>query len=157
MAPPITYKRVEGTYLQPDGFPVAGNVRFIPSSVVLDSVGRVVVNAAPIEVVLDGVGQFAVDLCCTDVTGTTPSGWTWLLTELFPGGRGMLGDPVAFELPSASAGVVDIADLLPVETVAEVYAYASQATVSAVDARLAALEAIDLAAISLHPFLLMGG
>jgi hypothetical protein len=148
--PPITYKTVTGTYMSPDGAAVAGSVRFVPSAAVLDSTGHVVVAATPITAVL-AAGVLSVELACTDVVGTSPTGWVWQVSELFAGGR-----ETTFQLPSAGGVLVYLADLLPPDSVDESYAYASQAAVAAVDARLVTLESIDLTAIALHPFLLMG-
>lgn len=149
--PPITYRAVQGTYESPDGSPVAGTLRFVPSATVYDSTGNVVVPPTPLLAVLDGSGAFSINLPCTDATGTSPTGWVWQLSELFAGGR-----EVAFQLPESAPPATDITDLIPVEAVPAVFAYASQGSVAALDARVTALEAYDFTAFTLHPFLTMG-
>lgn len=148
--PPITYKTVVATYTGPDGAAIAGSLRFIPSATVLDSVGRVVVPPTPITAALNGSGYVEVELACTDVTGTTPTGWVWQLSELFSGGR-----ETTFSLPTAGGSTVYLADLVPPESTEATYAYASQAALDALTARVTALEAsvaVANAATVIHPF-----
>ena len=151
MSPPITYKTVVGTYTAPDGTPVAAPLRFIPSKTVYDAAGSVVIPPLPILVSADAFGYFEVELGCTDVAGTTPVGWVWQMTELFPGGR-----EIEFQLPSAGGSTVPLSSLLPVDAVDVTYAYASQASISSLQARVTAIEAFDFTAYQLHPYLLMG-
>lgn len=156
MTPPIPYKTVSGNYVGPDGVPVAGvSLRFIPSATVVDAAGNVVVPALPITVATDGAGHFTVDLAVTDDPDTAPVGWTWRLSELFPGGR-----EVDFLVPSALPPAVDFADLTPATDVDVRYAYATTASVAAVDARVTSLEAtaaiVNAGAVLIHPYIWIG-
>jgi hypothetical protein len=156
VTPPLPYKTVSGAYVGPDGAPVAGAaLRFIPSATVVDAAGNVVVPPLPITVLTDGAGAFTVDLAVTDDPDTQPDGWTWRLSELFPGGR-----EVDFFVPSALPGAVDFADLTPATDVDARYAYATTASVAGLDGRITSLEAtaaiVNAGAVLLHPFLYMG-
>jgi hypothetical protein len=140
VTPPIPYKTVSGAYVGPDGAPVAGAaLRFIPSATVVDT---------------DGAGAFSVQLAVTDDPDTQPVGWTWRLSELFPGGR-----EVDFFVPSALPGAVDFADLSPATDVDVRYAYATTATWATLEGRVTSLEAtaaiVNAGAVLIHPFLLM--
>jgi len=153
--PPFTYKSVVGAYQAPDGDPVAGQVRFQPSTTVLDQAGNVVVPPTPLLVTLDGSGEFSIDLLVTDDPLTSPTGWTWDVKELFAGGRSW-----SFQLPSAMVPPVQIAILAPAtETPSETYQYATVAQLSALDGRVtnteSSLAPLEMAAI-VHPFILMG-
>jgi hypothetical protein len=156
VTPPIPYKTVSGTYVGPDGTPMAGvSLRFIPSATVVDSSGGVVVPALPITVQTNGSGVFTVDLEVTDDPGTQPEGWTWRLSELFPGGR-----EVDFLVPSALPAAVNFADLTPATDVDVRYAYATTASVAVLSDRITDLEAtaaiVNAGAVLIHPYLLMG-
>jgi hypothetical protein len=141
MAPPFTYRTVVGTYTAPDGTAVAGSLRFVPSTAIYDLDGNVVVPALPITVVLDAYGDFSVDLLVTDDPLTSPSGWVWRVTELFSPQREW-----EFQLSTSASSPTAIADLTPVTTVDVTYAYASLATVLALDGRVDAAEATVSAA-----------
>ena len=144
MAPPFTYRTVVGTYTAPDGTAVVGDLRFVPSETVTDAAGNVVVPATPITVTLDAYGQFDVDLLVTDDADVNPTGWTWRVTELFSPQREW-----EFQLPSSAPSppsTVQIADLAPVTATDVTYAYATLATVAALDARVTSAEATVAAA-----------
>ena len=152
--PPFAYKTVTGTYSSPNGDPGAGTLRVIPSTTVLDNAGNIVVPPIPVFATLDGSGHFAVNLLVTDDPTTSPTGWTWILSELFPPLR-----EVSFQIPSAGSSTVNIADLAPVETVDATWQYALLSDVASLNARVTAVEAdagLALAAIVIHPFLLAG-
>jgi len=117
VTPPFAYKTVVGTYKAPDGTNVAGSVRFVPSATVYDSSGNVIVPPTPITAVLAS-GALSVSLLVTDDPTTNPTGWVWQVTELFAGGREW-----EFQLPSASAATVNLADLAPASTVDATWQY----------------------------------
>jgi hypothetical protein len=154
--PPIPYKTVTGRYDGPDGTDVAGvTLRFIPSTTVVDAGGNVVVPALPITVITDGTGAFSVNLMVTDDPDTNPTGWSWRLSELFPGGR-----EVDFFVPSTSPASVAFADLTPATDIDERYAYTTTATTAALDARMTSLEAtaaiVNAGAVLIHPYIWAG-
>jgi hypothetical protein len=155
VTPPLPYKTVSGAYVGPDGAPVAGAaLRFIPSATVVDAGGNVVVPPLPITVLTDSSGAFSVNLAVTDDPDTQPDGWTWRLSELFPGGR-----EIDFLVPSASPPAVDFADLAPATDVDVRYAYTLTSTTAALAARVTSLEAtaaiVNAGAVLIHPFVLL--
>ena len=154
MAPPIDFRTLVGAYLKPDGTPVAGQLRFVPSDTVFDSDGNIVIAPFPLYATLDVNGEFEIDLACTDVPDTSPTGWSWTLSELIPDGR-----EYSFQVPVASPPVAHIADLAPAIVTQPLYSYATSAALAALDARVVTVEAqtaVTFAAIGLHPFLLAG-
>lgn len=141
MAPPFAYKTVVGTYKSPDGTNVAGSVRFVPSATVYDSSGNIIVPPTPITATLAS-GALSVLLLVTDDPTTNPTGWTWQVTELFAGGREW-----EFQLPTASASTVNLADLAPASTVDATWQYvllaANEAWKAGVEAWQADVEAAN--------------
>lgn len=136
--PPIAYKTVTGTYVGPDGTPVAGvSLRFIPSTTVTDSVGNVVVPPLPIFATTDGAGAFSVNLEVTDAPTSSPTGWFWRLSELFPPNR-----EVEFQVPSSAASTVPLALLTSATFSEPQYSYMTTAQGAALDARMVAAEAL---------------
>lgn len=152
--PPIEYRHVRGRYLAPDGSPVAGSLRLVPTATVYDTVGGVVVAPTPIMVALGDLGTFEVLLAVTDATGTTPTGWAWRCAELFAGGREW-----DFQLPASSSDPVDLSALAPASAVEASWQYATLAAHGLLEARVEAVEAtaaVAEIATVIHPFLLMG-
>lgn len=152
--PPFDHRHVTGAYRAPDGAPVAGQLRFVPSTTVYDSIGHVVVAPTPILVDLDTSGAFDVLLLTTDAVGTSPTGWTWRVAELFAGGREW-----DLQLPAASVDPVSLASLAPAAPSSGLMQFALLSDVEALHARVEAVEhlsAVTEAAALVHPFLLMG-
>jgi hypothetical protein len=150
VTPPIAYKTVVGRYVGPDGAPVAGKLRFIPSTTIYDLAGDVIVPPQPIEVTLDGAGSFTVQLAVTDDPTTSPTGWVWQLSELIPKGR-----ESTFQVPSAAPSTVSFSYLTPTTFTEPQYSYATTAEGAALDQRMTTVEnlaAIVQAASVVHPF-----
>jgi hypothetical protein len=157
VSPPIEYRTLVGAYVSPDGTPIQGSniLRFIPSDTVFDSDGNIVVPPQPVYASTDVNGEFEVDLICTDAPNTTPTGWSWTLSELFPGGK-----EYSFQVPVSSPPVAHIADLAPAIVTQPLYSYATSAALAALDARVVTVEAqtaVTFGAVGIHPMLLFGG
>lgn len=69
---------VTGTFLDPSGVPLAGNITFAPSAVVSDSTGRVVVDGPRFYWLARGSFQ-SEPLVATD-NDLSPAGWQYVLT-----------------------------------------------------------------------------
>jgi hypothetical protein len=72
---------VTGRYLHPDGRPRSGRIVIEPepSQLMSNNGGLIVLGTA--EAQLDGAGRFEVELLATDVTGISPSDWSYRVTE----------------------------------------------------------------------------
>jgi hypothetical protein len=78
---------VHGRYARLDNSNVTGTVTFTPQSGVLtDAASLTAVLPAPITAQVYN-GQFSIDLPATDDPDLSPTGWTYLVHEGFPGGR----------------------------------------------------------------------
>lgn len=79
---------VHGRYVDSDGDPIAGTVKFTPApSRLVDSVLATAIIPNAVEVTLDGNGEFTVNLPCTDDPDIAPTGWTYAVVENFTGGQ----------------------------------------------------------------------
>lgn len=151
MTPPIAYKTVVGQFIGPDGSPIAGKLRFIPSTTVYNATGNVVVPPQPITVTLDGTGSFSVQLAVTDDPSTSPTGWVWQMSALIPDGT-----ETTFQVPSSAPSTVAFAYLTPATFTIPQWSYMTTAQGAALDARMTGVEglaAIVQAASVTHPFI----
>jgi hypothetical protein len=82
----LAYRTVVGTYLNADGSPKKGLVKFTPNSNLAVS-GTSVLPISSIEATLDANGAISQSLIKTDSSGVTPSGWKWVIEEKFEGGN----------------------------------------------------------------------
>lgn len=186
LTPNLTTVTVAGTYVNLQGTPIAGQVKFTPRSVLIDSAYDQIIIPNTITVTLDATGSFAVALPATDDPDITPTGFTYRVEESFSGGR-----TYDISIPSASAGgSINLADVVPAlessgagaqyvsltqyaglsaqlnsitavtsvaQTAAATVASASAAaTAAASAAATASATATAYAANYMHPFLLMG-
>lgn len=113
MALPAEYDQVtvHGRYTYLNGSPVAGEIVFAGKIVATASESRTTIVPAPIGVRLDPDGQFSISLPATDDPDVTPNGWTYTVTERFPGGR-----QYEIEVPIAAKNTgIDLSILAPVE------------------------------------------
>ena len=94
--------------------PLAGTVTFAPSTDLTDSVGHVIIRAAPVEASLDYTGSFSVALVCTDNTDLSPTGWTWTVTERIVG---LPTRTYSVLLPASDGPSIDLSDLVEVTPV----------------------------------------
>lgn len=112
---------VTGTFLDASGEPLAGQVTFTPSAVLSDDSGDpdVVIVGASVKARLDKDGSFSVALAATDDADLSPTGWTYAVEERVAGQT----RTYSISLP-ASPSTVDLAEVVPVEDVADVSAFA---------------------------------
>ncbi|WP_282793682.1 right-handed parallel beta-helix repeat-containing protein [Streptomyces sp. CC224B] len=98
---------VHGTYLGPDGRPLAGTVTFSPPAL-LTFPGSDLFIAGPVIASLDEKGRFQVTLPATDAPGMQPSGWAYVVKENL---SGVIGGRTFSVLLPKSLPDVDLADI----------------------------------------------
>jgi len=99
-----------GTYHDGSGHPLAGQITIIPSAVVTDGGGLVVVPMEPVSAAFVS-GSFSIPgLVVTDSPGLSPTGWVYN-TVVQTGTYVVLA---SYLLPTADAPTVDISALTPV-------------------------------------------
>jgi hypothetical protein len=106
---------VTGTWLNPDGTPRTGNITLEPEPAILTSAEHGVLILGPITASLDGAGSIEVELLATDDPDVTPTGWTYQVTERWPG---ITSRSYPLSLPLAAPDV-DLADVAPAAAASE--------------------------------------
>jgi hypothetical protein len=103
-------RTVRFQYLDADGDPVAGSIKFTPTVTVVDSETDDFYTLAEEVITLDADGFGEVVLACTNDPDLAPTGWAWAVQELIPGGRNK--DNTFFvNLPTSSPDPVNLNDL----------------------------------------------
>jgi hypothetical protein len=118
---------VSGTCYGPDGaLLTSGSITFTSSTLVADALGNQMIPH-PISANVSPAGFVTLAVPCTDDPAWSPSGWTWTLTQAFPGFT--VSYPVA--IPYASPGAaLSLGALVPAPGTA-VALYVTAATYNA--------------------------
>lgn len=107
LSPDITTVTLQGTYVDLNGDPISGSVRFTPNTLVKDTDQNQILVNRGVTVTLNAQGAFSTTLPATDETDYVPTPIAYRVEELFTGGRTFY-----LVLPLSSAGTTqDIADL----------------------------------------------
>ncbi|MDX3295129.1 hypothetical protein PV569_15585 [Streptomyces scabiei] len=102
---------VHGTYMGPDGRPLAGTVTFNAPALLTFPDSDLFV-AGPVVATLDENGHFSVRLPATDAPNMQPSGWSYVVKENLSGVIG--GRTFSVLLPKVTPDV-DLADIAPAD------------------------------------------
>jgi hypothetical protein len=98
---------VTGTFVDFEGTPIVGQVRFVLSSLLRNPSGDQIVVPSSVTKTLDSNGSFTVALPATDDTDVIPN-FTYTVQETFTKGR-----TYSLSLPVATVGSLDLADVSP--------------------------------------------
>jgi len=169
---------VGGQYVDVAGNPIAGQIKFTPRAILVDTSGDQVIVNRTVTVDLDANGEFTVVLPVTDDTDISPVDFTYRVEEAFSGGRvydiTLPSTPslqnLADKVPAAPAGgeeeatyvLLSVFDALEarvdtIETVTDtVQTVAGEVTDAVTAAQAAQQAAEDAEATILHPFLTLG-
>ena len=176
---------VGGQYVDVAGNPIAGQIKFTPRAILVDTTGDQVIVNRTITVDLDANGEFTETLPVTDDSDISPVDFTYRVEEAFSGGRvydiTLPSTPstqnLADKVPAAPAGGAEVATYVllsvfdalgarvdTIETVTTVVqSISGQVTdaVTAAEAAQTAAEGAEGAALDaerriLHPFLTLG-
>ena len=177
LTPDLTTITLTGTYVDIQGNPVSGSVRFTPQTIIKDTdQNQIIVNQA-LTATLNATGEFSIVLPITDDTDVTPQPFAYEVEEIFTGGRTFF-----ITLPVDTPDPQDIADLAPAVTTAEAASFVTQAQYNTLLARYNAADAeydqmtdtganldnielyadqaetanVDTSKAALHQFVLMG-
>lgn len=108
LTPNWTVIPVGTTYVDVEGNPIAGQVKFTPRAIVTDAVYGQIIISNTITATLDNTGSFVVYLPATDDPDVVPNGFTYLVEEAFPNGR-----TYDIEVPQSTVGTLNLATLVP--------------------------------------------
>lgn len=148
LTPNLTVVEITGTYVDIEGNPVAGQVRFTPRATLLDPIYEQIIIASTVSATLDSNGSISIYLPATDDPDTTPTGFTYQVEEAFVGGR-----TFDIAVPKDTVGALDLATLVPaVSSAGTASLYVSVGQYNGINARLIVVEGystnIGTAAIS---------
>jgi hypothetical protein len=102
---------VHGTYVAPDGTPLAGTVTFTGPGLLTFANSDLFV-AGPISAKLDYNGRFEVILPATDYADMNPNGWSYTVKENL---TGVTGSRTYALLLTSAMGSIDLADVAPAD------------------------------------------
>lgn len=119
-----------GTYVDIEGNPISGSVRFSPQSIIKDTDQNQIIVNAPITATLNGSGSFSVVLPVTDDTDVAPTPFAYEVEEIFSGGRTFF-----ITIPGGGAATQDIADLAPAVSTTEAANYVTQSQYNVLNTR----------------------
>lgn len=83
----VTLTTVEGTFVDFEGNPIAGQVKFTLDTVLRNAIADQIIIPSTITVTLDTNGFFSIQLPVTDDPDIAPEGFKYTLEESFAGGR----------------------------------------------------------------------
>lgn len=110
---------VTGEWLSADGKPLRGDIEFVPSAPVADTLLHARKAVTPVTVKLDQSGRISKRLTATSGPDVLPSGWVWLVTEHLLGVVQRAQYPLS--LPhTTQGGAVDLLDVAPVAGISPV-------------------------------------
>jgi hypothetical protein len=107
LTPNLSLVTVSGQYVDIEGNPIAGQVKFTPRVALKDTLADQIIIARTIFATLDTNGGFSVSLPATDDTSVDPINFTYTVEEAFIGGR-----TFDIAVPQAS-GIINLADIVP--------------------------------------------
>lgn len=108
LSPNLSTTTVTGEYVDVQGNPIAGQVKFTPRPVLVDGVENQIIIPRTVVATLDNTGSFSVTLPVTDDDDLTPVNWTYLVEEAFVGGR-------TYDITIPTGASIDLADVVPAQ------------------------------------------
>lgn len=106
LSPDISTTTLEGTYVDIQGNPISGVVRFTPQSIIKDEDQNQIIINSILTATLDATGSFSIELVLTNDTDFDPRPIAYYVQEEFVGGRTFY-----LSLPVGTPDPVNIADL----------------------------------------------
>lgn len=137
LTPNLSTVTVTGEYVDVQGNPIAGQVKFTPQEIVIDADENQIIIPRTVTVDLDANGSFSVVLPATDDTDLAPVNWVYRVEEAFSGGR------TYFIVIPSSPSSLDLADVVPAVAAgsAEAATYVLLSSYVALETRVTAAEA----------------
>ena len=136
IGPSVTKITIAGNYVDFEGNPIQGQIRFTLGDVLRNPTDDQLVAPSSIVVPLSG-GAFTVELPATNDPDLVPNPFVYTVEESFPGGR-----TYTISVPYDSVGTLDLADLSPTPTITTNFVQmVDQTTFNTLVANIATLDA----------------
>ena len=138
----LTTVTITGSYVDFEGTPIEGQIRFSISEVLRNGTDDQMVAPSSVVVPLSS-GSFSVSIPATNDPDVVPNPFVYTVEESFPNGRSY-----EISIPYTTAGSLDLADISPDPTLSESYVAAVDLTSwNTLESNITALDAfIDQAA-----------
>jgi hypothetical protein len=107
---------ITGNFVDFEGTPVAGQVKFILGDVLRNSVDDIMIVPSTVADTLDSNGSFSQVIPATNDPDVTPVGFVFTVEEAFPRGR-----TYTISVPFDTIGSLDLSDLSPDPVITENY------------------------------------
>ncbi len=135
LAPSLTTVQINGNYVDYEGNPIQGQVRFTLGDVIRNGTDDQMIAPSSVVVGLSS-GAFSVTLPATNDPDTVPIPFTYTVEESFAGGR-----TYTISVPYNSAGALDLADLSPTPTLSETFVQLiDETTFTTLESNIASLD-----------------
>jgi hypothetical protein len=137
LAPSLSTVVITGNYVDYEGSPIQGQVRFTLGDVLRNGTDDQMVAPSSVVVALSS-GAFSVTLPATNDPDIVPNPFTYTVEESFPGGR-----TYTISVPYDTVGSLDLADLSPNPTITTPYTSAiDQTSWGALETNIDALDVV---------------
>jgi hypothetical protein len=142
LGPNLTTVTITGSYVDFEGTPIEGQIRFSISEVLRNGTDDQMVAPSSVVVPLSS-GSFSVSIPATNDPDVVPNPFVYTVEESFPNGR-----TYEISIPYTTSGSLDLADISPDPTLSESYVAAiDQTSWNTLESNITALDAfIDQAA-----------
>lgn len=137
LGPNLTTVTVTGSYVDFEGNPIEGQIRFSIGEVLRNGTDDQMVAPSSVVVPLSS-GSFSVSLPATNDPDVVPNPFVYTVEESFPNGRSY-----EITIPYTTVGSLDLADISPDPTLDETFVQAvDQTSWDALEANITALDAL---------------
>lgn len=136
LGPNLTTVTITGSYVDFEGTPIEGQIRFSISEVLRNGTDDQMVAPSSVVVPLSS-GSFSVAIPATNDPDVVPNPFEYTVEESFPNGR-----TYAISIPYTTSGSLDLADISPDPTLSESYVAAiDQTSWNTLESNITALDA----------------
>ena len=137
LGPNLTTVTITGSYVDFEGNPIEGQIRFSISEVLRNGTDDQLVAPSSVVVPLSS-SSFSVSLPATNDPDVIPNPFVYTVEESFPGGRSY-----TISIPYTTVGSLDLADLSPDPSLRETFVQAvDQTSWDALEANITTLDAL---------------
>lgn len=137
LGPNLTTVTLTGSYVDFEGNPIEGQIRFSIAEVLRNGTDDQMVAPSSVVVPLSS-GSFSVSLPATNDPDVVPNPFVYTVEESFPNGR-----TYEISIPYTTSGSLDLADISPDPTLSETFVQAvDQTSWDALESDITALDAL---------------
>lgn len=137
LGPNLTTVTLTGSYVDFEGTPIEGQIRFSIAEVLRNGTDDQMVAPSSVVVPLSN-GSFSVSLPATNDPDVVPNPFVYTVEESFPNGRSY-----EISIPYTTSGSLDLADISPDPTLSETFVQAvDQTSWNTLESNITALDAL---------------